>query len=458
MNTTVERTFYIRDLFWYVLKFWKWMILFLVIGGLLGGVYTYMTPAKKAAVSVKELLSKDEISKVDALYGGYDKYLEAKDLLEKYSAGYLSKIDATKVATKEMNFYLEVLNEEGELLQMDSANVLSAYQILLKSGATAEKIAEGVSGITSDDVNYLYSVANSGYILSIVVKAADESDLTKMSETVVEQLAEATETFKGTIKEHKLIPLREETYITTDASILDLQAKATSAAITTIEDYDEQMALLSDEQLKYYDSLVNQTEYKETVEVTEPTPKRQIDKKKTLLAAVAGLLLVVIVAIVRFICTKKIISVTSLKKDYGFGFCSVLFSKKRKFVLDRLIEKNLCAAEKKSNEEIVSYVSARVTDYCKKNNLNSVSLVSSALNETTYHYAINELQKNLMDQGIACQCIGNIINDKESFGKLEKSAVLLLETFGVSSFEDIEQERAICDNRENPIMGMVVLN
>ena len=483
MNQNREREISLKELFWYALGYWKQMLIFIIIGALVAAAYSYVQSGDSSTSTV-DVLTAEEAAAVEAVYAGYDDYQKAQELLVEYEEDYLAKADMSTIYATELRYYIELTDVTAEDREYDMAQLSAAYDIYLNSTSAREELASGVTSLSAVDLDSLLTVTFAGAFIYIDVKAPDEDvrdDLLAVTESRMETLtAELSESLYA----HTATILYEGSYVTTDSSIEAVQEERTTALTTQIETYETQIATLSDTQLEYYNVLVDGIDYSLTKEQTTAGTK-QVSRKTVLIGAVAGWLLVILYAVLRFIFSATLLSVDCLHSLYSEDCYDTILSGTFSTSLDRKLAAHLGGVTHTTNDKLIAYMSTRIADRCHRAGATTINLVGCALatgsasdtsssaasgssagsaagaqNAASAAPASGALAKiiaALEAAGLTCNLAGDIVNDQQAYGRLLDGApVLLIETFARSRYEDIDQEHLLCKDKGCEVMGNVV--
>ena len=464
MNYRDEQEIDLIDLCRQILKKWKLIIAFVLIGLVIGSAVGYVKSAKVVEVetgetvvdeasitsdieSLKEKLSAREITEVEMAVNSYNYYKKLYANKEKYiNSSIRMQLDADKVPTLVASYlisdYYKVSYPEIEEVN-NINNIVAVYYKALNDEKVIAKVAKALgNGVAENYVKELYGVgleANS--ILNITVTARNEEECKKVLGVLMKEL-ETQITTATSLYNHNIEYLNTYFSVNVNTSILSEQ----QTQVDALKNLQNVMltvgnSLTADQKALYTklidDDTAEETEVTEVVE-TEKTVVRSFDIKYAVLGLLAGAFIVVL-----WICLKYILSQTIKTKED----------------ISELFKVSVLGIMKDGEDGELGMITAGVGLGAQKADLKKLYAISTIGDNTVSaitNQVVDAVKQNYSE--LSVECGNSVLIDPASLAKLaESDGVIMVEKLRTSKYEDIAKELELAKNYGVKVLGCVVV-
>ena len=474
MNYRDEREIDLIDLCRQILKKWKLIIAFALIGLVIGSVVGYGMSAKvvevetgetvvdEAAItsnieSLKSKLSDREITEVEMAVNAYNYYKKLYANKEKYiNSSIRMQLDADKVPTlvasyRISNYYKVSYPDISEV--NDINNIVAVYYKALNDEKVITKVTSALgNGVAENYVKELYSVeleANS--ILNITVTARNEEECKKVLDVLMQEL-EAQIPTATSLYEHDIEYLDTYFSVNVNTSILSEQ----QTQVDALKNLQNVMLTvgnsLTADQKALYTKLIDgdTTDETEVTEVeiqpeepkaveTEKTVVRSFDIKYAMLGLFAGAFIVIM-----WICLKYVLSQTIKTKDE----------------ISELFKVPVLGIMKDGEDGELGMITAGVGLGARKNELKKLYAISTSGDATVAaitNKVVDAVKQNYSELNV--ECGKSVLTDPSSLSKLaESDGIIMVEKLRTSKYEDIAKELELAKSYGVKVLGCVVVD
>ncbi len=473
MNYREEREIDLIDLGRVILQKWRLIIVFMIIGLVMGSVAGYYTSAKVVTTdtaevvvdedavaadvdSLKAKLSDREIVEVEMAVNSYYYYQKLYSNKEKYIKNSIRmQLDADKVPTMTASYIISdyyevsypVISEVNNI-----NNIVALYSKKLFDSSVIDEVSIALGKKIADNyVKELYSVgleANS--ILNVTVTARSEEECKKVLTVLMKELEDeipaATEKY-----EHSITYL--DTYYSVNANNNILSEQQTH--VDALKNYQNLMLTvgnsLTTDQKALYTKLLNggdmedsYSEVEENNEIVEDNKPqdtvvvRSFDIKYAVLGLFGGAFI-----IIALICVQYILSQTIKTKDE----------------FTDLFKVNILGVNKNNTDNALGMITASSVIGAQKASAKSLYITSSLQEDvigTMPQKLVEAMKQN--DSELTIKYDKSILTDPSSLRSLADSdGVIFIEKLKTSRYEDIAKEIEIAKNYGTQILGFVVV-
>lgn len=440
-----ERTIDLRDLFYKILYRWKLILVAMIIGGVIFGVYGYISVQKDREELVGDTdknylmdLTEEEVERV-AYFIEYEKqYIVAKDNFEN---SVIQKLDISNIYTLD-NVYTVVCDDK------DRASMLvKAYEQCLESNEFYEKVAKVYGGIEAKDVKNLFTVKkdndgtnNSKMTFAISFKTDDEKVCKAVNDVVKEYVEGLNEKFNETYGEGNVNLMSSQISSSGSSEILAKKMEELTNYETIKNKYFELKNGVSKEQIMIY--------------------KRNdatVSVKTYVIKVITGMILFAIVMsiiiIVNYVFNGKIKTADELIELYNIH----VLGKIKLYKDDSFIKKLEYRKEKKlEKEKEENLISTKVMMVSKKNELNKIGVIKCSNNESL-NVVCNELSLKLKENHMDTVVVDDILNKPEEMVKTsEVDGAVLVVMLNDTEYDDIKKELDVLKQQNVQIVGCIV--
>ena len=440
-----ERTIDLRDLFYKILYRWKLILVAMIIGGVIFGVYGYISVQKDREELVGDTgknylmdLTEEEVERV-AYFIEYEKqYIVAKDNFEN---SVIQKLDTSNIYTLD-NVYTVVCDDK------DSASMLvKAYEQCLESNEFYEKVAKVYGGIEAKDVKNLFTVKkdndstnNSKMTFAISFMTDDEKVCKAVNDVVKEYVEGLNEKFNETYGEGNVNLMSSQISSSGSSEIVAKKMEELTNYETIKNKYFELKNGVSKEQIMIY--------------------KRNdatVSVKTYVIKVITGMILFAIVMsiiiIVNYVFNGKIKTADELIELYNIH----VLGKIKLYKDDSFIKKLEYRKEKKlEKEKEENLISTKVMMVSKKNELNKIGVIKCSNNESL-NVVCNEVSFKLKENHMDTVVVDDILNKPEEMVKTsEVDGAVLVVMLNDTEYDDIKKELDVLKQQNVQIVGCIV--
>lgn len=446
-----EREISISELWWYIISKWKWLVIGMVVGALLLGVFgTYKASANNAGALkgiTMEDLTEEEQEEVKALVEEYELY-QAKS--EENENSYLMKLNSNSVYRCMVTYYVDTDYSYNYMDVKDdyADELVSLYKTYVVSDDVRDKIVSlNINGLVYTDLNYMISTSNEGNIIKIAVCASKE-DCETISNVVCEALEQYYNEATEFIGEHSLKQLSTDIVEMYNENVKNGQTVKNAYVKGLSDNIDAAKSSLSPAQKQVYEAEISGQSNSGNGDF-----KITLNKKYIVVGAVAGIAVSVVGAIVIFILGKRVKTVSEIEQVCGIDVIGKIIkdSSAGKYALRKI---NKIKNNKTENEQI-QYVADTILNKCRQDEIKELAFATAA------GFSTEELEgivKVLTEDGIKVKCIDNINCDSAALNLVvDYKNVVFIEKLNVTTKDDIFAEIEVCEQLSVNVVGMVVL-
>lgn len=449
----VERQIDLRDMLATILLHWKRIVIGTIVICICIFGYGFIKSKKEVQVATdpKSSLTDEEISEAEVAYAIYTQALTTRQiLLSNVENSAISQIKSND-AIGMTNMYIITSEVDNIYDYLKNANIFSKDETdeIIKV-CDFNKDTTGLDDLVSISGNYQTSTTT-----TVVGTSASESSKTAISVSIYANSAEACEKI-GDIVETHLQSKAEQTsselqkkdtiegidteYITNKQQELNDKLSSVNDKINNLK----QPTYLSEGELTYYTSLIDEESETDTLIVTSSFSW----KKYLVLGLFGGLFMMCFIDGVFYAISSKVHTEDDVKVC-GIASLGTIYTDTNNNLVNTL----------RGNDHIsytdkVSMISNEIMNTLKKNNESSLYIAldtdSNELNQL-----VEDLKSSLTDITVTT---GNPLNDKEAFNTLlDSKNLLLLEQSDKSSFESLIKYKNLVNRNNINTVGSVVL-
>ena len=482
-----ERELSIRNLFWAVCLKWKQFLIAALIGVILLGGFSYYRSLKevKAKKQLKEEPVKiEELSlEEDAITESLNVYLE---YYQKYMAqlrynreACLMKLDPNCFYKGEVTYYVDN-HYQVEYPVMEKKDntygIASEYLANLTSLDLTKEIAE-IEGV--DDVNIAYAselidITNRfGYrntittdleqgIFTVSVYSSDYEKCQKLLELVTARIEEYQKTAISKYGKHDLIQLAQKCVMTSDPYLLTVQTEQVDRQRNYYWKVDEFEKELTEDELTFAEAYRTQYELEHQPEEPEfelAEPKAKVSKKWLLLGFVAGVAVLFMIYVLKYIFNAAIRLEDELDAIYKVPVLGVILEKLPSFKgLSGFFKKKLYEKRRFfEKDNAVEMAAANVRVLGQKNNINQI-YVTGTVSDDVEGAVIGQIADTVKEYGITMEYGKSILYDAASLENAAKTGTVVIAcTPGVTTYREIAEMMDLCKEQGSEVLGILVI-
>lgn len=441
-----ERTIDLRDLFYKILYRWKLILVAMIIGGVIFGVYGYISVQKDREELVGDTgknylmdLTEEEAERV-AYFIEYEKqYNVAK---ENFENSVIQKLDTSNIYTLD-NVYTVACDDKDRAFML-----VKAYEQCLESNGFYEKIAKVYGGIEAKDVKNLFIVkkdndGTNNYKMTFAISfMADDEKVCKVVNDVVKEYVEGlNEKFNETYGIGNVNLMSSQISNSGSSEILAKKMEELTNYEIIKNKYFELKNGVSKEQVKIYE--------KNEVKTSVMT----YISKVVIGIIVFGLIMVVIIAI-KYVANKSVKTTMEIQETYKLPLLGVI----KKSGKDNLIQKFEQRKEKFLEEnEVEDIICTQILMSVKKENVAKIALVNNG-SDGKMDKICMELVLKLRKKEINTTVVNDMLNVATDMLEISgvDGAVILINLGSTKSYE-IENELGILERQDKRVIGYIAV-
>lgn len=442
----------LKDLVVYILRCWKIILVFAIVGCVLGGSYGFYKntlPSENSTTDISSIegnLSEKEIIEVQNLFYAYQRYKEQYDELVAYrEKSVLMAIDDVQTPTARKT-YLISNYEQGNQLEYKSSdveNIVAIYKTFSYEDDVANAVVSDVITDTSAEyVKELYSISLSGNsIMEITAVGRDREEASKILNKVSEILMSKSNDVQ------KLIPHEIKEVETTFELVTNVFKTDDDSDVSKKQAVNRQLFELSLEMMKiqkelnttqknYFVALSDTFELNpQTINLPKQPPFKSIIKYMTIGMFMSVLLLAFMIA-VKYILTPTLKTEDDIRRAFQIPIIGTI---------------------RRGHDNSVSLVYSEISAFAKKTEAKNFYLVSSSDDEVTI--ASRDKIRSMFDgKELSVLSMESMLIDPIAIDEMVASdGVVLFERIGKSFYEDIAREIELCKNLGVQIIGTVII-
>lgn len=438
----------ISELWWHVISKWKWLIVGMLVGALVLGVYGAYNASKEITIIDKytmDNLTTEEQEEVKALIEDYEFYQAESEKLEK---NYLMNLNHNYAYRCTITFYIDTDYSYSSLEEKEDYvdKIISIYKTYVRGEDTFEKIMNlGIEGLEQQDINYLVGVSGEGGVLKIDVHG-DRVNCEKMATCISDNLVTYYDTIAQIIGEHRCVKISTDVVSIYSDTINNVKNIRKSYISSLLNEFENNKKSLSEIQRQVLSNEIS----KEDILENAHENKVLVSWKKIVIGAILGVILCSALYVVEYFISKKVKSIEELKQVYNVEILGNVVSDDTKNKITVMRNSNII-----SKSEQKQYVSQTITNICRQNNISNVSIISTV---TDINDKITDIVKLIKDAKIDCKYAGNINCDVNTLSDVVDSKnVILVEQLNATKKTGLEAEIETCDKLSTNILGMIVI-
>ena len=485
-----EREIDLFDLIADILAHWRSVLIAMIVGAVLLGVFGYVksykefqnTQNEQVTVSntndttreekikrMKESLGDNLLAGVDSVIVWENKY----DLKEIYYKNSLyMQLDPLHVVQKELVYQIQSEDNSGGskfgIVYGNVINNIGLYDwIEQQTGMDAAYVGELISadvksGMTiADGTQVLLSDSN---CVKIVIMQKDEESCENLADAVKEYLAMQQENLSQEIGNHELILLSETMGTVMNTGVLNSQTAYRDEISSLKATIAATKAGFTEEQKQYYNLLTqNDSEIVDTTQdaaaesVTVQKPSRSI--KYVVLGAVIFAFVYAMILCLMYIFNGKLRASDELQNLYQIPQMGLIVKEsKKKLLPDQWVDNLRNHGKRKfTPAQSMELAVAAVKIAAVKNGLEHVCLMGCNLTEGADNVC-ESIKQALEKEQIAVTILDNVLYNAEAMEKLEnEKGVVLVEKAGSTLYNEVAKEIELLTRQDIAVLGGIVV-
>ena len=445
----------VRELIYNVFVKWKSALVVALCCMLLFVAWQWLGTEKAVEVSKidRGQFSEEELQEIDEYHQAA---IVHKELLEYTKTAPLMRLNPTDIA-QVMKQYLIHCDDTRELPAL-----ISAYTQYVASGAIIEKIENSnqytgeLIEISNTDYSAIQGDRNEDGSVVITIKVFNEDveGAETLMESVEKAIFEYSKTMNEIITKHTMESIYHANNRSVEQRIVTWQADVRNRLAQANTNYEKLHNALTLEQLKYIEQEYSEVESDTSV---AEVSSGHISFKYLILAAIASVLVAIMYTVLSYVIQNKIQSPNEMEKSLGLRMLGVL---------PNIYENEQSKYRKKITR-------ARFGKYADLDSLDNVEQFIENMKffmgkervEKIYIEWPQEIQdsiKGRVDDALAKQGIDIYQNDKTIVKQVDlremraAGNIVFVKQVGVSTYDEAEQEIALCKKNDINILGVAL--
>jgi len=485
-----EREIDLFDLIADILAHWRSVLIAMIVGAVLLGVFGYVksykefqnTQNEQVTVSntndttreekikrMKESLGDNLLAGVDSVIVWENKY----DLKEIYYKNSLyMQLDPLHVVQKELVYQIQSEDNSGGskfgIVYGNVINNIGLYDwIEQQTGMDAAYVGELISadvksGMTiADGTQVLLSDSN---CVKIVIMQKDEESCENLADAVKEYLAMQQENLSQEIGNHELILLSETMGTVMNTGVLNSQTAYRDEISSLKATIAATKAGFTEEQKQYYNLLTqNDSEIVDTTQdaaaESVTVQKPSISIKYVVLGAVIFAFVYAMILCLMYIFNGKLRASDELQNLYQIPQMGLIVKEsKKKLLPDQWVDNLRNHGKRKfTPAQSMELAVAAVKIAAVKNGLEHVCLMGCNLTEGADNVC-ESIKQALEKEQIAVTILDNVLYNAEAMEKLEnEKGVVLVEKAGSTLYNEVAKEIELLTRQDIAVLGGIVV-
>ena len=477
-----EREISLVDLIFEILLKWRMIIVFMVIGGLLLGGYSYMQSAKTIEIQkdqnqvvlsdaetladLEKTLTVEEKANVKAVLG-------YADYAEYYNDSLLMQIDANNTPTTELVFRVSAADEKVE------AALVRVYEQMFETGisewliqggmdvAEASKVSELI--ITeNEEINQLaQSLIDKAGVIYVTVVHVDEVKCKDLANQVANFVSDKKATFEQDYGVHEVTLVSTSYANVVNEEILSNQRLVLQNISNGITYIDKLKTTFSAAQNQYLELLKKGVvvDNKESVETSVPmqvTSTPSISVKYVVLGMVLFAFLYVFYVFVAFVINNKLRANDDFAEMFGIVQLGMISEKddKKKFL--GFVDSWIVALRDRNKRKFTEEESKEITAVAikmavKKFDGKEVCFIGCDVKKQTEDIC-SSIKAILEKEGIIVSVLDNVLYNAEEMEKLtDAKNVVIIEKIGATMYDEVAKELELLKRYNINVLGGVLV-
>lgn len=450
-----EKQIDLKDLFFKILYRWRMLLVAMVVGGVIFGVYGYVSIQNEIEEKVGDTgknylmyLTEAEAAKID-YYLEYEKqYLIAE---ENFENSVIQKMDESNIYTLN-NVYTVICDD------LDRAYIMEkAYEQCLESNEFYEKVAEACDEIEVSDVPKFFYVEkdNTNIDTGRLAFTASfwfegEEKCKAVGDVITDYVNELALKFQDVYGEGNVELLSSEVSKSNPSGLVNSKLAELASFQDMENTYLELKNGIAKEKIKIYKQ-------------NEINISKMVYVKKIVIGIMLFFIIAVIVITFKYLMDNNIKNESEIADVYKIPVLGVINKDRKNKKIFGIIDNIIAKIEKGKKqilgkEESEEIISTQISLICQKNELSDIGIVECNINNETNEIC-DEIASKIENNKINAKVISKIMhNPKEMLKINEISGAVLAVTLNETKEDNFEEQLNILKRQGIEILGCVVIN
>lgn len=476
-KTYTEPSIKLMDLIYSIVKYWRSIVIcMIVLGTLFGGLSYYKSMKniessenqKKRIQTVDDYMdslnlnaeSRQRISDVLNVVNDYQRQYD--QIAEYRKNSVIMNLNPNSVPTANIRYFVDN-HFSIEYPEIYKENNLSEITSTIASAVVEGDVQENLKDIIDEnDLNYSNQIiqmesSEEGYLCA-KIQYYNEESVQRIAEIVKEEIAQIAREKKRLFGDFDIELVEENFSVSADDEILSLQQSVTGNMSALIDLINKEKNKLTTEDKEALEKVIYfQGQEVSDISVDEVTPKPSVSKKYILVGAIFGAFLICFVALFHFLFMGKVRSENDFT-NHGVAAIGTYYQQESKRKLLGFIDymlRTICGKNNKTEDiktkQILSRAIMAKLDMisCEK-----VRIVSSLSQDEVKN--LTDFMKTHLGKKQIEYCFDAMKNEELFAQLLESEAVVMIEKVGKSSLKDTEKLISICNEYKANILGVIL--
>ena len=472
-----EREIDLIDLFVEILLHWRIFIVWILVGAIISGAYSFAHSRNNVEVqpiqtlAPEEWLSEDEIQNVNYAVAYEKMYQEKQAYLEKSP---LMNIDSTSVSKAEATIAISAEDAEK------NNDIKKIYEDILHSSELITYVSENIGietvglneiilstpDLMSSGLSAVNNALNESNVNSfrIIVKYNDKVQCQNILDTIIAFFKDKQSVIENAFGKHEFIIVDTSIGTVSDTEIADKQKAVLNDISTMKKTISDLKTAFSDSEQQYYALLTsNGGELnQEQASPSEAIPSSGISIKYVLFGAIIAAFLYALWLFIIYIFNTKIRYTDNLQELYGIPQLGLIPAPENSKKLFGFIDKWFLSLRNHgkrqfTQEEALDLASVAVKISVGKESLTEISLIGCGLKERSLDIC-EKIKEQLAKDNIQINILNNVLYDAQAMNELEDAkGVVLVESIGSTLYNELAEELELLKRQQIIILGGVLV-
>ena len=457
---TEERELDLMDMFWKLLKSWRLLAVWALVGALLLGAFGYVSGREKKIErdSLIQELTRDEIRQLNE---AEDMNRQVRSMERDMDADPVMQLNPYEISQTTLQFYIgadSVVNEEGYVIRTYNEDLQAAYEARMSDDDVRQGLANLTGTVSADMISSYVTVEAVG---TSSVKISIVSGSTQLCEQMADYAAQILEKYRDTLRdqigEHTLTLVAQNTQSGYNSEIDKLRSSRTDSLNSLKTKLTTKENALSDVQKKIYNYDVKQEKIAAGEDVEEGGG---LSVKYVILGFVLGGILACVWVAARYVLDGKVKTADDMLTAMGGGYAAVVVRpRKKRFLgaIDGWLTRLQHHGEEPNEERGLQLAVSSVELLCKRLEQNTVYITGTGVKSAEDAF-VQKLAAQLSRNGLTVQTGVSVTEDAASLEQMVHcGCVLFVEEAGRTRYHAFEELVALCRMQGTVILGAVVL-
>lgn len=450
--TPDRREISFNELWWYVLSKWRVFTVGFVIGtvimAVVVGLVNLYSGKNVVFMTEEELKASLNVTQLEEVDRTVELFKEYETATKVHNKSYLMQLNAGMAYKYNCQFYVEASTVE------DTENIME----LLKARAKGAQVVSGIDaleiyGMDESDMDGIIFASYVGGVLDISV-FGKKDDVKAIGDIISAELEFYSEELTKVVSKFTLTKVNGSVSKANSQEIRELQEfrkddmKHMESVLT-----DKVNALSANQKSLYElqkggDAAVADKAIINTV--------KKLNVVHVLIGSVMAVMIMVVVAVIRFIAGPKLRSVNEVEQVYNVEILGKIISDKNGKGLDKIFAVKRNHYSGLSNrEEQVDYIANAIYNKCSINDFTNLTLCYCGDGENDIK---DKLHKALKEKGLNCDLAKDIQWNAKALNELVNTKnTVIISQIDVTLKKNLMEEVGLCDKLDVNLMGMLIL-